>query len=202
MISRRLTASRLVEIHHGDTLQTIAARELGDASKWADLIAINDLVSPYLTGNPEESGLQVKLYGELLRVPAASARVDAATAPDEVFGIDLDLTNGELTARDGDFVVVAGRANLRQAILHRLNTAWGELLFHLNYGCGVHRLKGKVNGPASGLLAARYVKGAMLSDARVDAVPKAVAEVLGDRISVDATINPITGAPANVSEVI
>ncbi len=200
-VTRRLAGSRLVEIRFGDTLQTIAARELGDASKWADLIAINDLVYPYLTGEPSEAGESVLLYGSLIVVPATVA-ASAETDPDAVFGTDIALTRGELTAVAGDLAVVSGRANLRQAIKHRLGTAWNELLFHLNYGLGVYRLMGTINGPTAGALAAEYVRGAMLSDPRIAAVPVSVAEVQGDRIAVTATINPVTGSPVSVSEVL
>jgi predicted Zn-dependent protease len=46
-IMRPLNGFRLVEIKYGDTLQELAARELGDANKWRDIIAINDLLPPY-----------------------------------------------------------------------------------------------------------------------------------------------------------
>lgn len=201
-MTRRLAGSRLVEVRHGDTLQLIAARELGNAAKWADLIAINGLTFPYLTGDPDEAGPTVFLYGSLLLVPATVAAA-ADTDPDAVFGTDILLSNGEIVATaGGDIEVVSGRANLRQAIKHRLGTAWNELLFHLNYGLGVHRLKGTVNGPTAAVLAAEYTRGALLSDRRIASVPNAVAEVNGDRISVSATAVPVTGSHISVSEVV
>jgi hypothetical protein len=202
MTERRLTSFRLAEVRHGDTLQGIAARELGDASKWADLIAINDLVYPYLTGDPDLASDKVKLYGTLLIVPSTASRVSSAGDEDAVFGIDLDLTGGVLTARDGDFVTVGGRRNLRQAILHRLRTAFGELLFHGNYGLGAHRLRGAVNGPTTGILSAEYVRGAMLSDPRIAKVGSSIAQVDGDRVAVTASVQPVTGEPMSVSEVL
>ncbi len=51
--SRTLTGWRFVETLANDTMQGIAARELGDASRWVDLVNINGLTPPYLTGELE-----------------------------------------------------------------------------------------------------------------------------------------------------
>lgn len=193
MTDRTLTGYRFVSINQGDTLQAIAARELGDASMWADLIAINGLVYPYITGDPTQAGPKVKLYGDTIIVPAARAPAANVSDANSLFGTDLRLTNGLLTAENGDLALVSGRFNLRQALQNRIQTALGELLFHLGYGCGVHRLKGTANGPTAGLLGARYVRDAMLADPRVAQVPSTVATVTGDVIAVSADVQPVAG---------
>lgn len=200
MTQRLLSGYRFVEINHGDTLQVIAARELGDAARWSDLVAINRLTHPYITGDPALAGERVKLYGQLLIVPAAKVQVSAAVDPDRVFGVDLDLEDGVLkTDGAGDFKLIAGRANLRQAISHRIMTPLRELVFHLAYGCGVHRLKGAINGPTAGLLGARYVRDAMLEDPRVDAVLSTVADVAGDSITIEGRVQPVAGTAFDLS---
>lgn len=199
MTERTLTGYRFVSITQGDTVQGIAARELGDASKWVDLVAINGLVWPYLTGDPAQAGPHVKLYGDTIIVPAARTQTSNVTDVASVFGTDLRLSNGLLTAStDGDLAVVSGRANLRQALQNRIRTALGELLFHLTYGCGVHRLKGLANGPGAAILAGRYVRDAMLSDPRVEKVSSTVATVTGDVVAVEASVEAVAGASIDI----
>jgi phage baseplate assembly protein W len=198
--SRTLAGWRFVETLANDTMQGIAARELGDASRWVDLVNINGLTPPYLTGNSSQAGPTVKLFGQLILVPASTPQVSAQTDPDAVYGTDCQLFDGDLQPTDGgDFATVAGRANLRQAIVGRIATDPGELLFHLDYGCAIRKLLGKANGPTSELLAGKYVAGALLSDPRVKFVSSAIVQVTGDVLAVDATIVPIAGAPINVS---
>lgn len=198
-VNRPLTGYRLVEIRHGDTLQELSARELGDAAKWATIIAINQLTPPYLTGDVALASDTVKMYGEMLLVPATRPSATAQTDPNAVFGVDLDLSGGLLHADAGDLRLIAGRANLRQSLSHRIKTRLKELLFHPSYGCGVHRLMGRVNGPTAGLLGAQYVRGAMLADDRVSSVGASIASPSGDILPISTTVHPIVGAPIEVT---
>lgn len=197
-ITRPLNGFRLVELKYGDTLQELAARELGDADKWRDIIAINNLRPPYVTGEAAEAGPNVKLYGQMIMVPAVMSTVSAEADPAAVFGVDLDLTGGLLAADGGDLRLISGRANLRQALNHRVRTPLRDLLFHLAYGCGVHRLIGRVTGGTAAQLGVQYVRGSLLSDPRVSSVESVRSRPDGDVLPVAATINPIVGAPIEV----
>lgn len=198
-ITRPLNGYRLVEVRYGDTVQEIAARELDDASRWRDIVSINDLVPPYLTGNAALAGARVKLYGQMLMVPAVAAIASAETDEDAVFGVDLDLRDGLLSAEGGDLRLIAGRENLKQALSHRVRTHLRELLYHLPYGCGVHRLIGRVTGGGAAQLGVQYVRGALLADPRVASVASVAAEPSGDVMPVSAVVNPIVGSPIEVS---
>ena len=47
MIAQRPAPNiRHAEVHHGDTLQRISLRELGDASRWVELVLLNELRPP------------------------------------------------------------------------------------------------------------------------------------------------------------
>lgn len=199
MTDRILTGFRFVETRDGDTLQAIAARELGDASKWPDLVTINGLAHPYLTGDSELAGPTVRLYGQQIVVPAAFAQASSDAEPDTVFGVDLLLDRGQLSAEDGDLALVSGRANLRQALGHRIATPLRELLFHQLYGCNVHLVKGAGAGPTTGRLGARYVQDAVLSDDRISSASSVTAVVSGDSIAIAAVVQPISGTPLNLS---
>ncbi|HCE08620.1 MAG TPA: hypothetical protein DEQ40_08470, partial [Oxalobacteraceae bacterium] len=181
-------------------LQKIAARELGDASLWRDLISINSLDYPYLTGDPTAVTANVKLYGSQIAVPSASNRTNAQIDPNAVFGVDMKLDGGLLLDNGiGDFVVVAGRDNYKQAIENRIATRRKELTFHQTYGCDIPTLLGTVTGPTATLLAAQYAKEAVLADDRTQAVTTAVAKTVGDVTAVNVVAVPVAGAPVAVS---
>lgn len=195
IFDKPLTGYRYVEIHHGDTLRTIAARELGDAARWIDLIAYNNLAPPYVA---EIASSGVLAYGDQIRVPAPTRIISTTTDPDRVFEVDIDLSTGQLEADNGDLALVAGRDNLRQALRHRVETERGELVYHGEYGSFVRRLIGAVNGPTSALLAAEYAKSAVLADPRISSVSQSRADVVGDTINVSVEAQPVTGRPLQV----
>lgn len=190
---RPMTGFRFAEILHGDTLQLIAARELGDANRWVDLIAYNDLVPPFITDDPTKVRDGVLLSGSMIRLPAPVSVVTSTTDPERVFETDIRLNDGELGVLNGDFDVVSGRANLHQALVHRIETERGELIFHPEYGSRVRSLIGAVNGPTSTLLAAQYAKSAVQADPRISKVTQTVAATDGDSIRVDVEAQPVVG---------
>lgn len=194
-----LAGFRFVEVRFGDTLQALAARELGDASRWSEVAAINNLASPYITGDPALAGPSVALAGSLIRVPAPSAIATVDTDPDQVFGSDVLLERGQLAVEDGDLALVSGRANLRQALVGRMQTERGDLMFHAEYGSLVRRLIGAGSGPTRNLLAAEYARAAIEGDDRIASVTQSVAESVGDVISVSVEAQPIVGRTVDVS---
>lgn len=196
---RPLYGYRFAEIRHGDTLQTIAARELGDASLWTDLIVYNDLKAPFVTDDPTQAKAGVLLSGSLIRLPAPAPIATTATDADEVFGTDILLERGQLVVVDGDLSVAEGLDNLHQALTHRIDTDRGELLFHQDYGSLVRSVVGTVNGPTAALLASEYAKSTVLADDRIQQVTQATAEVAGDTIRVNVEAQPIVGKVIDVS---
>lgn len=197
---RPLYGFRFAEILFGDTLQVIAARELGDASRWVDLIAYNKLVPPFVTDDPLEAGPGVLQSGSLIVVPAPSPAVSATSDPDKVFEKDVGLgRGGELMVAGGDFGVAEGRDNLRQALKNRIETDRGELMFHPDYGSNIRRLVGSVNGPTASLLAAQYAKSAVQMDTRVSRVTKSVASVVGEVINVSVDAETVAGRAVTVT---
>lgn len=199
IFSRPLPGARFVEVRTADSLLTIAMRELGDAGRWTELAALNGLRHPYIAAVPGEG---VVVPGALIKVPAPSGYVTADADAAQVFRADVALEGGRIHAAGGDFAVVSGNANLRQALGIRIMVDQQELLFHPEYGCRVRRLLGKGGGPASALLAQQYIKSALRADDRVAGVPEVKAEIQGDRISVSATAEAVGGVVVNVSGVV
>lgn len=180
-------------------MQKIAARVFGDAAQWYQLIAYNNLVSPFITDDPTQVKTGVLLTGQQILVPAPYA---VASSPDPalVFGADIALTNGNFSVDSGgDFAVVSGRANLSQGLQNVIETERGELIYHTEYGSQVRTLLGKVSNQAATVLAAQYAKAAVLSDARVSSVNTSVATVTGDVTAVSVEAVPIVGQPVTVT---
>lgn len=196
---RQISGFRFVETLRGDSLQTIAARELGDAARWTEIVSYNKLVPPFITDDPALAVSGVVLTGTRILVPAPTPEVLSTTDPDAVFEKDVALgRDGELQADGVDFVVLSGRHNLSQALRNRIETDRGELIFHPEYGSDVRRLIGVVNGPTASLLAAQYARSAVLSDPRVSRVAGAKAEVVGDAINVTVEAVAVAGQSVTV----
>lgn len=199
MTTRAAPNVRYVEIRYGDDLRRIALREMGNASKWLDLVVLNDLRPPYIA---EEASAGVLAYGDQIMLPSPVSTLSASTDPSGVYGVDLLVSGKKLRVVDGDFSVVSGLPNLWQALVHHITVEKRELAFHPSFGCYVRSLLGKVNGPTAAQLAAFYVKSAILEDSRVASVPSCDAVVLGDQIRVTANVQPISGKPVELKVVL
>lgn len=191
---RQVYGFRFADTNRGDSLQLIAARELGDASRWTELIALNKLLPPFITDDAAQARQGVILSGAQILVPAPVAVSTTTTDPDAVFERDVQMgRGGELVTDGSDFVVVSGGGNLKQALKNRIETDRGELIYHPEYGCEARRLIGLVNGPTKALLASQAVKAAVQDDPRIARVIKARAEVIGDTVPVSAEAETVTG---------
>lgn len=196
---RQMPRYRLVETHQGDDLQTVAARELGDANRWPELVWLNSLTHPYITPDPRQAGPGVLLAGALIKVPAPAGLSIESAERGQVYERDCALTDKLLTDDgSGDLAVFAGAANLRQQLQHRVNTPRGQARRHPEYGCLIWRLVGTVNGPTAALMGAEYVKGALQAEYRVAKVDYVRAEVLGDAVRIQARAVAIDGGVVDV----
>ena len=183
---------RYVDTNRGDTLQSIALRELGDSSRWTELIWLNDLIPPYLTDDPLLAGPRVLLTGTKVALYAS----DSGVSLDEIetFGIDVALdAGGALTSADGDWALESGFPNLKYALTRRIVTEKRTKGFSPEYGCWVGVLRGDNLGAAQLALAAFYVQSALLEDDRVASVLSCVATASGDSIVINVIVKPIDG---------
>lgn len=206
VFTRPLPTCRLVAIQHGDTLQHIAAREMGDASRWVELAWINSLIWPYITNDPRRAGASVLLAGEFIKVPASRGIQSGTADAAQVFERDCKMDNRRLTDDGaGDFVVVAGSKNLVQQLTHRIATPRGQAIRHPRYGSLLYRLIGKVARPVINVLAVKYTEATLLADYRVNSVTDIEAVIVndmtrpGDAVSVYATAQTIAGGPVDLS---
>ena len=195
---RPLYGFRFIDILFGDTLPVIAARELGDAGRWAEIIALNSMIYPYITDDPDKVVPGVFLSGTCITVPA-SAPSSAQPDPNSVFGTDILLVNGKMTVANGDIVTVSDLPNLEQALGNLITTDQGELIYHTEYGTKIRRLIGDMNGPTAALLAANDAKTAVARDKRISTVNTSTGTVSGDAIIVNVVAEAINGTTAKTS---
>jgi phage baseplate assembly protein W len=195
----QVPAYRIAETFHGDTMQTIAFRELGNADRWVDLVYLNRLRPPFITNDPDLAVPGVLLAGNPIKVLVPAPFVVSAQDPGDIFLRDAALNNQILEAtEEGDFSLVSGIPNLRQALSHALVTERGELLFHPGYGSMIPRIIGYVSSPVAAIMAAEYAKSVVEADDRISRVTSADAEATGDRINVEVTAETIYGRPVNL----
>lgn len=197
---RELPSFRLVQTNFGDNLQAVAARELGDANRWPELVWLNKLVAPYITDDQARVAAGVLLSGAFIKVPAPGGwQGTDASERGQVYERDCQLLAKRLqTTAGGDLAVLTGAENLRQQLGHRVATPRGQLVRHPEYGCMVYRLIGKVNGPTAARLGADYVKSTLLADYRVRSVDSAQADVSGDVVNTQAKAVAIEGGVVDI----
>jgi phage baseplate assembly protein W len=191
---------RFVQTHRGDTLPNIAARELGDAGRWAEIIVLNDMVYPYLTDDPAKVTAGVFLTGGLITIPAATPGA-ATNDPNSVFGRDIALTDGEFAFDNGDFATVGGLANLNQALTNAIDTDCGELIYHGSYGSLVRQVVGGKNDPTDVLLAANYAQTTVATDPRIASVSSSIGTAAGNAIAVNVSAVTIQGSTATATAI-
>lgn len=199
-ITKRLIAFRRADTRVGDSLQAIAARELGDAGRWPDLVAINGLQPPWITDDLGVASPTVLLAGQQqIKVPAASPAVSGVTDRDSVFGTDVALPGGRLqVTATGDLAVIGGAANLTQALSNRLASHLKDLDYHPDYGCDVYKLIGKGGTATADQLAVALVSRAVRSDGRVASIESATGTIAGDRIDVQVKAIAVDGRRVSV----
>lgn len=188
---RRYPGYRVVRILVGDTLPRIALRELNDAARWPEIASVNDLRSPYIVGIGAPTSERTRRPGDTLKVPSTRAYWIGSGDEDNLYGRDLILTDRRLVAENGDFALVRGRANLHQALLHRLRTQPTELLRHPKYGCHVHLVLGEKLRPLSAALGQGFVVRALRAEPRVREVVRADVSPDGDILRIASTVQPV-----------
>lgn len=194
---RPLYGYRFVLTQYGDTLPSVAARELDDAGRWAEIIVLNSMVYPYLTDDPTQVVAGVFLTGTYITIPASAPAADS-TDPANVFLQDILITNGQPSFVNGDFQMVSGINNLNQALNNALATDEGDLIYHTDYGNELYRVRGSMNSSAELLLAAQYASDVVGADSRIDSVISSVGTASGDAIIVILNAQTIQGTPITI----
>lgn len=194
--TKQYSGFRFAATHHGDTLQLVAYRELGDATNWARLAWFNNLLAPFITDDPLLASDRVLLSGAQIKIPTTVAESQPTdTSVSDVLKTDCQLVNRRLTVDPltGDFALVSGRENLKQALVHRIITDPGELMFHPGYGCKIQRRRGNKNAPVAMLLGRMDVQDALEQEPRLKRINSITTISTGDVLAATVDVTPITG---------
>lgn len=171
---------KTVLIDGKDTIQTLAARELGDPDKFREIALLNNLKPPYISS---DGGVGVLRPGDKILIPQLTPTTSRGgvvenveyniskflTQSEKNLGVDLriDENNDLVFANFGDFDLYAGVDNIAQAILVRLGLEPGSLKRHPELGVGLE-IGRKVKN--LGTIRNRIVS-TLVQDSRIDSVP-------------------------------
>lgn len=147
-----LPAVKTITVPANTDLEQIALDELRDSTRWVEIAELNDLNAPYIVQDLTDTRTGVKKPGDKLLVPqeiqfglseAPQAKEIPATEgmseAEKSLGTDLKLTKDmDLDlANNGDLAVIAGEANMGQAVVLHIGYEKGELKNHPDLGVGV-----------------------------------------------------------------
>lgn len=190
----------------GDTLQSIAARFLGDGTRWWDIAVFNGLQAPYISaaGAPGTVGV-----GDVIAVPVEGPTANSAIAKpdDELAGLDklgTDIALAEtLASRPGrpavdiqidertgkDFARISGLSNLTQALQLRLWTERGTHPLAPQYG--LDTAIGARQTAAFVALLQLQVKQTVRQDSRVRTLRRIQVQAVQDALEFELDVVPI-----------
>lgn len=193
------TSNSVVQIKEGETVQDIAARMLGDASLFTEIIKINNLKYPYIAKNRADGVLS---YDDKIMIPTEST-VDTSiknvvrnieyqitknmTEAEKNFGTDIKLgTNQDIAITNtGDFDLVAGAPCVVQSLGVRLGVERGGYKLHTRFGLSMSIGEKSVFDVA---LLKSEVESQLRQDERIDKKIETSITIKGNQIIIDLFI--------------
>lgn len=177
----------------GDTLQGLALRVYGDATRWAEIQRLNNLRSARHWGDGTPLAV-----GDRLLVPLGADTDASKREGDDLYGVDLalNLATGDLDLRDNDVTLTRGARNLEQGLALRLLTAQGESYILPAYGLPLR--VGSVALEREVAYLSSQVSDQLKQDGRVRDVPSVEVIIEGDKVAIQATIDPVVGDAVSV----
>jgi phage baseplate assembly protein W len=201
-IQASLTSSRtasparpvVLALSPGDSLQAIAARNLGAASRWTELVTVNGLVFPFVdfsgpNGAPGSAyaGLRVLGATDTLKLPLPVVPGVVGVSDDPI-GTDTPDAPGFIGDLQG------GTDNMVASLMRRLSTPRGRIPWHPSYGSG---LKARIGSPSTSdliLAAMADAQDTLTSDPRVLAVNRIEVAFLNGLVDINAEVVTPLGA--------
>lgn len=185
---------RLGTLRQGDTLMTLANRELGDYTLWRQIAQLNGLLPPYVAATP---GLNVASPGQQLFLPTPNTTSTSAVGTsgstaggqqsnigaviasyiNNYLGVDkyLGPLNVPMLAWTGDYQIISGYDNLQVSLGRRLQTTLSTLIYHYLYGSRIPPEVGQIESQNELSVIEQYAISCILSDPRVNKVVSCTA---------------------------
>lgn len=145
-------AVKQMKLPYGITLERLAQQELGDSTRWGEIVEVNNLKAPYISNDPQESRDGVLRPGQniLIPIPVRSgfsqvpvgkenkltknmSELERSLGTDLKVNKDFDL----IISSSGDLELVAGAANMAQGTILKLSYEPGEVMLYPELGSGL-----------------------------------------------------------------
>jgi hypothetical protein len=183
--------SYAVPLKDTDTLESLAARHMGNPDRAIDIAAYNGIAS-----------LDELKPGDTIKIPITSKsgkntanRIFARPEDRDNYGRDIALTDDGFVkaSASGDFELTSGVNNLSQAVLLRLRESVNKRIRLNAYG-----IRNNMNDPTAG---AAYIMSSIdltvKSDPRVKSVDNIRFRGMGDGLNVEVDYRDINGGNGN-----
>lgn len=145
-------AVKQIKLEKGLTLERLAQQELGDSTRWGEIVEVNNLKAPYVSEDPNESRdgvlkpgsnilIPVPLLNGFSQVPVGKvnkltknmSELERSLGTDLKINSDFDL----VLSSSGDFELIAGADNMAQGTILKLSYEPGEVMSHPEIGSGL-----------------------------------------------------------------
>lgn len=191
---------RMSKVKGGDTIQIIAARELGNVDRYRELIVLNNLISPYIDTISSQG---VLAPGDEILIPQNSTTGDMGirsakdynvtngmTESEKALGVDLRLddNNDIALTNTGDLDVHAGMTNYAQAIIIRMSLEPRSLKRHPSIGVDL-KIGEKARTNRINQVRDQIIRS-ISSDSRTESVPFLEVEQNSGTIGIKMLVKP------------
>ena len=146
-------AARQMKLPKNMTMERLALQELGDSTRWGEIVEMNSLKAPYiwngdislqpeatvkpgdriLIPSPIRNGFSQIPSGKLNKLTQGMSELERSLGCD----LKIDSNRDLVLTNSGDFELIAGPDNMGQAVLIKLSYEPGEVLLYPQLGAGV-----------------------------------------------------------------
>lgn len=145
-------AVKQMKLQAGITLERLAQQELGDSTRWGEIVEVNGLKAPYISDDPQESRdgviragqnilIPIPLLNGFSQVPVGKENKlnKGMSELEKSLGVDFKVdSNYDLVlTSSGDLELIAGAQNMAQATLLKLRYEPGEVILYPELGSGL-----------------------------------------------------------------
>ena len=110
-----------------------------------------------------------------------------------LLGVDVYLNNGDLQVnQSGDLSWIAGFDNLEQALIHRIRTVIGSLIWHPEYGSNLELIVSRPNTKTLRSFIYTEILNTLINEPRIKNINKLlVLEFDSSTITIDIEVIPV-----------
>lgn len=143
---------RQIRYENGTTIERLAQQELGDSSRWGEIVELNGLKAPYVTDDASDSRPNLLKPGDFVLIPTPTKNgftklpkgkenklTENLSELEKSFGTDFKIdSNFDLVLNGaGDLELVSGTDNLAQSIILNLSYEQGDVIRYPQLGAGL-----------------------------------------------------------------